>query len=177
MDLSVYDTFVADYNNPSLTGEDVRRRCGLNPHRYSEIRQIAISNGDIPTVRRMNRTDAKFYTKENEHSYVVKKQFGNECLFVGRFPNQSTAELVVEKCKEHNWEVNEITDFIEECKVKPRNYSYSNNQYTVQKTINGKNIVFCRVNDETTAQKVVKELRRCNWNYDKVKEIIENVKT
>ena len=137
MDLTCYDEFVDCYNNPNLTGEDVRRLCGLNPHRYSEIRAIAIQNGDIPMVRRMNRTDAKFYTKQND-VYIVKKQFGHDTLFVGRFPNQSTAELVVEKCKEVNWDIGQISDFIEEHKIKPRNYSYSNNHYTVQKSINGK---------------------------------------
>ena len=174
MDLTIYDQFVKDYNNPNITGEDVRRRCGLNPHRYSEIRQIAINNGDIPSVRRMNRTDAKFYTKQNE-AYVVKKQFGNECLVVGRFPNQSTAELVVEECKKHNWKINEIRDFIDEHKIKPRNYSFTNNQYTVQKSIKGKNVVFCRVDTESTAQKVVSELRKCNWDYAKVDEILREV--
>lgn len=174
MDLSCYDDFVKDYNNPSLTGEDVRRKNGLNPHRYSEIRKIALENGDIPVSRRMNRTDAKFYTKSND-AFVVKKQFGNDCLFVGRFASEETAELIVNKCKEVNWNINQISDFIETHKIKPKNYSYSNNHFTVQKVIDGKNVVFCRVNTESTAQKVVEELRKCDWNYEKVDEILKKV--
>ena len=172
MDLSIYDEFVADYNNPLLTVDDVRRRCGLNTHRYAEIKQIAVTNGDIQPKRQMNRTDAKFFTK-TERGYIVKKQFGSECVFVGRFANQSTAEAVVDKCKEVNWNVSEISDFIEAHRIKPRNYSYSNDRYIIQKVINGKNIVFCTVNTEEAAQQVVEKLRECNWDYSQMDRILQ----
>lgn len=174
MDLSCYDEFIVDYNNPHLTLEDVRRKHGLNCRRLAEIKEIAVSNGDISPVRHMNRTDAKFYT-ETSNGFVVKKQFGNDCLLVGRFEEESTAQLVVNKCKEVNWNVNQISDFIDEHKIQPKNYTYYNDSYIVQKVINGKNTVFCKVDNETTAQKVVKELRKCNWDKTKTKQIIEMV--
>lgn len=172
--MEIYDTFVELYNNPNITGKDICTQLGLNTHRYMEIRDIAINNGDIPPVRRMNRTDAKFYTKTN-NGYVVKKQFGHSCNFIGRFADEDTAKMVVDKCKEVNWNTSEIHDFIEAHKIKPRNYTVSSNGFTVQKTINGKNTVICTVNTESTAQKIVKELRKCNWNTEKINEIIEKV--
>lgn len=174
MDLEVYDEFVALYNNPNLTGEEVRVNCGLNHHRYMEIRQIALSNGDIPQSRKMNRTNAKFFTKTS-NGYVVKKQFGHDCLFVGRFESQDTAELIVEKCKEVNWNIDEIKDFIEAHKIKPRNYTCSNGQFTVQKVIDGKNRVFCTVNNESIARRIVEKFRECNWDTTKTSEIINKV--
>lgn len=167
----IYDKFVEDYNNPNLTVDDVRRKHCLNSKRYLEIRQIALENKDIPIVRKMNRTDAKFYTK-TDNGFVVKKQFGNDCLFVGRFADEETAKLVVNKCKEVNWNVSEISEFIDRHKVKPANYSYSNGQYTVQKVIGGKNRVICTVNTEETAQKLVEKFRECNWNKEEMHKIL-----
>lgn len=170
----IYEKFVDDYNNPQLTVSDVRRKHSLNSKRYMEIRQKAIQNGDIPMVRKMNRTSAKFYTR-NGDSFIVKKQFGSKCVFVGRFADETTAELVVNKCKEVNWDISQITDFIEKHKVKPHNYTASNNGYIVQKSIGGKNTVICKVPNESIAQKIVEELRECNWNTTKTDEIIKKV--
>lgn len=174
MDLSIYDSFVSDYNNPNMTGEDVRLKNGLNHHRYSEIRKIALENGDIPASRRMNRSDAKFYTKTS-NGFVVKKQFGHSCLFVGRFATQDTAEAIVEKCKEVNWNIDEIREFIDQHKIKPKNYTCTSNGFTVQKVIDGKNRVICTVNNETTAQKIVEKFRECNWNIENMDSIISKV--
>ena len=174
MDLSIYDGFVEDYNNPQLTIEDIKRKYGLNCRRFAEIQHIAISNQDVPSVRRMNRTTAKFYTKTS-NGYVVKKQFGKDCLFVGRFEDEATAQLVVNKCKEVNWNTSQISDFIDAHRIKPRNYSITNDGVIVQKVIDGKNTVFCKLNNETTAQKVVNELRKCKWNKEKTQEILEKV--
>jgi len=176
MNLECYDDFVRDYNNPNITSEDVKRYNQLNSHRYLEIRNIALNRGDIPPVRRMNRENAKFYTVNENGEYIVKKQFGHTCIFVGKFSNQTTAETVVQKCKDVNWNINEIRDFIDEHKIKPKNYSLVNNAYTVQKSIDGQNIVFCRVADEDTAKKVVSELRNCNWDKTQVPHILERMK-
>lgn len=173
----IYDMFVEDYNNPQLTIDDISRKYSLNCRRFSELQTIAIQNGDIPKTRHMNRTGAKFYTKNKKGEYLVKKTFGTECKVIGRFEEETTAQLVVNKCKEVNWNIEQITDFIEAHKIQPRNYTHSKGYYIVQKVINGKNTVFCKVDSETTAQKVVNELRKCNWDKTKTNEIIEKVKT
>ena len=170
----IYEKFVDDYNNPQLTVSDVRRKHSLNAKRYMEIRNVAIQKGDIPVTRRMDRQTAKFYTKCGD-DYIVKKQFGSKCLFVGRFADENTAELIVNKCKEVNWDISQISDFIEKHKLKPRNYTATNGSYIVQKSIGGKNTVICRVPNESIAQKVVEGLRECNWNTTKTDEIIKNV--
>ena len=174
MDLAIYDTFVECYNNPSMTADDVKRRCNLNGKRYAEIKELAINNHDISPVRSMNRSNAKFYTK-NGDSYIVKKQFGTNCLLIGRFPSEAVAEEIVEKCKEVNWNISEIQDFIDAHKIKPRNYSFSNGSYIVQKAINGKNTVFCRVDSEDIAKKVVEKLRKYNWDASKTSQILAEV--
>ena len=174
MDLSIYDGFVMDYNNPQLTIDDIKRKYGLNCRRFAEIQALAIQNGDVPQVRKMNRSTAKFYTK-TKNGFVVKKQFGTTCNFIGRFKDEDTAKLVVNKCKEVNWNTSMISDFIDAHKIKPNNYTVTNDGVIVQKVIEGKNTVFCKLSDETTAQKVVNELRKCNWNKEKTQEIIEKV--
>ena len=169
----IYDKFVNDYNNPQLTVSDVRRKHSLNAKRYMEIRSIAIGNGDIPVVRRMDRQTAKFYTKCGD-DFIVKKQFGGKCIFVGRFADESTAELVVDKCKEVQWDISKISDFIEKHRIKPRNYTATNGSYIVQKSINGKNTVICKVANESIAKSVVESLRECNWDTTKIAEYKNN---
>ena len=56
----VYEEFVKDYNNPEMTGEDVKRLNGLNARQYSLLRAEALSKGDITSPRHMNTTGAKF---------------------------------------------------------------------------------------------------------------------
>lgn len=175
MDLSIYDSFIVDYNNLELTIEDIKRKYGLNCRRFAEIQKYAMEQGDVPQVRKMNRSTAKFYT-ETDNGWVVKKQFGTSCNFIGRFEDEETAQLVVNKCKEVNWNTSTISDFIDAHKIKPRNYTVTNDGVIVQKVIDGKNTVFCKLSDETTAQKVVKELRKCNWDKTKTSKIIEKVK-
>lgn len=174
MDLSIYDGFVKDYLNPNLTIEDIKRKYGLNCRRFAEIQGIAMGNGDVPQVRKMNRSTAKFYTK-TRNGYVVKKQFGTSCNFIGRFEDEETAQLVVNKCKEVNWNTNQISDFIDAHKIKPKNYTVTDDAVIVQKVIDGKNTVFCKLSDESTAQKVVDELRKCDWDKTKTNKIIEKV--
>ena len=174
MDLSIYDSFVEDYNNLQLTVDDIKRKYGLNCRRFAEIQSIAISNGDVPEVRRMNRSTAKFYTK-TRNGFVVKKHFGTSCNFIGRFEDEETAQLVVNKCKEVNWNTSQISDFIDKHRIKPRNYSVTSDGVIVQKVIDGKNTVFCKLSNEITAQKVVEKLRECNWDKTKTEEILEKV--
>ena len=174
MDLSIYDDFIVDYNNSELTIDDIKRKYGLNCRRFAEIQQIAMGNGDIPQVRRMNRSTAKFYTK-TRNGFVVKKQFGTSCNFIGRFEDEETAQLVVNKCKEVNWNTSQISDFIDAHRIKPKNYTAHNGSYIVQKVIDGKNTVICKANNESTARKIVEKLRECNWNKEKINEIIEKV--
>ena len=44
-----------------------------------------------------------------------------------------------------------------------------------KKVIDGKNTVICKANNESTARKIVEKLRECNWNKEKINEIIEKV--
>lgn len=57
--------------------------------------------------------------------------------------------------------------------VNPKNYCYNKNsgRYNVYKQFNGKNYSFGTYSDETTAKKVVDELRKVNWDKDCLKDI------
>ena len=71
--ISVYEDFVKDYNNPNITGEDVKRINGLNARQYSHLRAEALHNGDISSPRHMNTSGAKFYTKtKNGDLFLLK---------------------------------------------------------------------------------------------------------
>lgn len=173
--LSTYNEFVKDYNNPDITGEDVRRINHLNPREYSRLRASALSRGDISIPRRMNTTGAKFYTRAKNGDYIVKKQFGHKTVLVGRFPDEDTAKMIVSLCKSVNWDLSKISNVIDENKVKPKNYTYTNGYYTVEKRINGERVVFHRFKDEAEAIHFVNELRKNDWDRSRVNLILDEM--
>lgn len=173
---SIYNDFVEDYNNLNITAHDVRRINNLNSKQYSNLRQRAIKNGDIPAVRHMNQRTAKFYNKNDDGTFNVQKTINGKKIYVGRFPNETTAQKVVKECINHNWEINEIKPFIEECKVKPKNYTCINGYYIIQKSINGQNIVFATIHqskvDEDIVKSIVDMFRNVSWNINYKDEIL-----
>ena len=173
--ISIYEDFVKDYNNPNITGEDVKRLNGLNARQYSHLRAEALSNGDISTPRHMNSTGAKFYTKTKNGDYIVKKQYGHKTVLVGRFSDEETAQKIVALCKAVNWDLNKINKVIDENKIKPKNYTYVNGYYIVEKRINGEQVVFHRFKDEADAIHMVKELRKMDWDKSKVDLILDEM--
>lgn len=155
-----------DYNNPDITAHDVRRKHNLNSKQYSNIRKVAIRNGDIPPVRHMNQTTAKFYSKRADGYYDVQKVINGRKIYVGKFPDQNTAETVVEMCKSVNWDLTRIN--LNALKMMPKNYTLINGYYVIQKSINGQNKVFATIHetkiDESTVQAIVERFRICGWN-------------
>ncbi|MBR0369737.1 MAG: hypothetical protein IJH63_03295 [Methanobrevibacter sp.] len=170
--ISVYEDFVKDYNNPNITGEDVKRYNKLNARQYSCLRAEALHNGDISTPRHMNSTGAKFYTKTKNGEFIVKKQYGHKTTVVGRFGDEVTAQMIVALCKTFNWDLNQITNVIDEYKVKPKNYSKVNGYFIVEKRINGERVVFYRFKQEAHAIHMVNELRKYDWDISKVDLIL-----
>ena len=172
-----YKNFVTDYNNPNLTAHDVRRIHNLNTKRYSEIRNLAISKGDIPEVRHMNQTTAKFYTKTRNGDYQVQKTINGKKLIVGRFKDQTTAKEVVTACINHNWQVEEIKGLIDLKKSRPKNYTCINGYWVIQKSVDGKNTVFNSFNmdkvDEATVVEIVDFYRSVEWNKNYKDKICE----
>lgn len=173
-----YQDFVTDYNNPNITAHDVRRINNLNGKQYQKIRKLAIRNGDIPEVRHMNQTTAKFYTKTRNGDYQVQKTTNGKKIIVGRFKDQNTAEEVVSACINHDWRLNEIKGLINLKKIKPKNYTNINGCWVIQKCINGKNRVFnsfsCKSVDEETVCDIVDFYRSVDWNEnykDKISEL------
>ncbi len=168
----IYEDFVNDYNNPEITGEDVRRYNKLNPKQYSNLRAEALKNGDISSPRHMNTTGAKFYTKNKKGEFIVKKQFSSKTIIVGRFADEKTAKMIVEICKTVNWDLDRIQNIINEHKIQPKNYTVVNGYYIVEKRINGERIIFCRFKQESQAKQMVTELRKYNWDQSKVPQIL-----
>lgn len=173
--ISVYEEFVKDYNNPNITGEDVKRLNGLNARQYSHLRAEALSNGDISSPRHMNAKRAKFYTKTKNGDYIVKKQYGNKTVLVGRFSDEATAQMIVSLCKAVNWDLDKINRIIDENKIKPKNYSFVNGYYTVQKMIDGERVIFHRFKHEGQAIYMVHELRRMGWDKSNVDLILDEM--
>ena len=174
-----YAKFVVDYNNPNITAHDVRRINNLNAKQYSRIRAKAVKNGDIPPVRHMNKTNAKFYIK-TKYGYQVQKTINGEKTIIGNFKEEKTAKKIVEKCKEHNWQINEIQKYIEDNKTKPKNYSLVNGYWIISKTINGVRTVYNIFNkkevDEATVRKIVDFYRSVSWNFNYKQKVLEMVK-
>ena len=140
--ISIYEDFVKDYNNPNITGEDVKRLNGLNARQYSHLRAEALSN---------------------------------KTVLVGRFSDEETAQKIVALCKAVNWDLNKINKVIDENKIKPKNYTYVNGYYIVEKRINGEQVVFHRFKDEADAIHMVKELRKMDWDKSKVDLILDEM--
>ena len=170
--IEVYENFVEAYNNPNITGEDVKRLNGLNSKQYSYLRVEALENGDISSPRHMNTTGANFYTKTKNGEFIVKKQYGHRAIVVGRFSDEITAQIIVALCKAVDWDLNRIKNVIDENKIKPKNYSKVNGYYIVEKRINGERVVFYRFKQEAHAIHMVNELRKYDWDKSKVDLIL-----
>ena len=173
--IEVYEEFVEAYNNPNITGEDVRRLNGLNPRQYSYLRAEALHNGDINVPRHMNSTGAKFYTRNKNGEFIVKKQYGHKSIVIGRFSEEITAQMIVALCKAVNWDLDRISNVIDENKIKPKNYSKVNGYYIVEKRINGERVVFYRFKQEVQAIHMVNELRKYDWDKSKVDLILSEM--
>lgn len=170
-----YQEFVNDYNNKEITAHDVRRKNKLNSKQYSKIRKIAIRNGDIPPVRHMNQTTAKFYSKRQDGYYDVQKYIDGKKLYVGKFPDKHTAELVVDLCKSVDWNMNEMN--LDNLKVLPKNYSVVNGYYVIQKSVAGVNRIFATIHtsriDEETVKEIVKRFRCIGWNLSCKNDVLD----
>lgn len=175
---SLYDDFVSDYNNMNITAHDVRRINQLNSKQYSRIRNQALNNGDIPPVRHMNKTNAKFYCKRKNGLYEVLKTIDGKQVSIGKFANEDTAKKVVCECIKCNWEINKIKNFIDVNRVRPKNYSIVNGYYIIQKTIDGQNIIFASIHSSKVSvemvEDIVEEFRKVDWNVN-CKESILNM--
>ena len=68
--ISIYEDFVKDYNNPNITGEDVKRLNGLNARQYSHFEENPTQT-DVSWYRYPN--DLKNLTKEKAN--VQEKHF------------------------------------------------------------------------------------------------------
>lgn len=165
-----YNEFVKDYNNMNITAHEVRRLNSLNSREYREIRNMAIANGDIPKHRHMNTTGAKFYFRKPDGSWTVQKRFANgQNICVGDFLDEATAKMIRDKCISVNWNLNEISDLINEKKIKKvKNYTLINGYWFIQKTVEGKLETFLSIKQdlmsEDDVKKIVEEFRKVNWN-------------
>ena len=176
--MSVYEDFIRDYNNMNLTAHEVRRINQLNSKEYCNLRNRAINNGDIPKIRHMNSTSAKFYYQKPNGDWSVQKQFKGLYIHVGDFPDEDTAKMIANKCKEVNWELNQIRDVIDQNKVsKVKNYTIINGYWVIQKFIDGKVETFCTVKQtevsESVIISVVDKFRSLNWNKSLKDEVLK----
>lgn len=83
--------------------------------------------------------------------------------------------MIVSLCKSVNWDLNQISETIDEHKIKPKNYTYVNGYYIVEKRINGERIVFYRGKNELEAIHLVNELRKNDWDKSKVNLILDEM--
>ena len=176
--MTVYEDFVTDYNNLNLTAHDVRRIHGLNGREYGNFRKLAISNGDIPEVRHMNATNAKFYRQTRDGKYTVQKQGVGVYQHIGKFESEEDAKYIVALCLSNDWVISpEIKFEINRLKVKPKNYTIVNEHYIIQKSVDGRNKVFASIHtdkvSEDTVKKIVDRFRNVGWNEDYKTRILE----
>lgn len=173
-----YTAFVKDYNNKNITAHDVRRINNLNSREYREIRNIAIRNGDIPKVRHMNQTTAKFYYQKQNGEWSVQKQFKDQYIHVGDFPNETTAKMIRDKCLEVDWELNKIRDIIDANKIsKVKNYTVINGYWVIQKSVNGKVETFAVIRQDKVSEdiicSIVDRFRSLEWNLSLKDSVLE----
>ena len=167
--MSVYEDFVEDYNNLNITAHDVRRIHGLNGREYSHMRIQARNNGDIPDVRHMNSTNAKFYRQTRDGKFTVQKQTAGIYQHVGKFESEEDAKYIAALCLSTDWVITpEIKFEINRLKVKPKNYTLVNRHYIIQKFIDGRNKVFASIPEdkvsEDTVREIVNRFRGVGWN-------------
>ena len=173
-----YSEFVEAYNNPHITGHDVRRIKGLNGNQYSKLRAKALRLGDIPAHRYMINPNAKYYTKTPTGDFQVQKTINGRKIIVGRFADEETAKEIVDACIKVDWDIKQIDYLIKWKGVKPKNYTVNNGRWIIQKSINGRNVAFntflqSKV-DEDTIIDIVDFYRENDWDLtlkDKIKDL------
>jgi len=177
--MCTYNEFVEAYNNPSLTTHDIRRKYQLNSNKYSKLRRKALNNGDIPSVRHMNNTNAKFYTKTVNGDWQVQKTINGKKTLYGVYESRNLAEKVVNACITVDWEYDKVKGLIDLLSVKPKNYSCINGYWIIQKYIKGKNVVFNTFSadlvDESLIIGAVEFYRSVGWDIDYRNYVKSNV--
>lgn len=168
------DTFLKEYNNPNNTVYDVKRKLGLNNHQYSKIYHELKLN---EVKRHMNYTGAKHTSKLRNGKITIRKWINGNKEYVGVYKTQEDADIVVEVCEQHNWDLNNPTveAAINEYRIKPKNYSKIGNRYYVYRTIQGKRIYYDSFTYEVDAQECVDLLEKLDWNktvYEELKVLV-----
>lgn len=63
----------------------------------------------------------------------------------------------------------------EKGKYSPRNYSFNNGFYQVQKWINGKLVHICSFRKECDAKQCVRLMRECDWDIEQISRVKKEV--
>lgn len=164
------NTFLKEYNNQTQTINELKRKLGLNNHQYSKLyHEYNLQNRNIP------KSNAKYTTQLKNGKITIRKWIGKNKEYLGCYATQEDADTVVETCKQHNWDLNnmEVQETIKKYRITTRNYKKINGRYYVYKSINKKRIYFDSFTTEEDAIKCVNFLKSIEWNkivYDELKE-------
>jgi hypothetical protein len=112
--------------------------------------------------------------------YIVTKKINGKVKRFGHYDTEEEAKMMVEELREVDWDINKL-NFITRKKImpdkpEPKYYIYNKEDgtYTVQKNIKGKNIYFGRYETEDEAKMIVEELKKVNWNKNRLSQNILN---
>ena len=119
----LYEQFISLYNNTNIPVQDIRVKLGLNSKKYTKYRQKALHENRIKP-RRIYPTSRKKQNKKNNvknYSYnphirkwYVKKGKDYKTITYGAYDSEEIAKKIVEKLKEHDWDINYLTEIQEE---------------------------------------------------------------
>ena len=116
-------------------------------------------------------------TVNDKGDFIREFVVNGKKIIVGRFKDRDTAEEIVTACINHNWQLNEIKGLIDLKKIKPKNYTCINGCWVIQKSVNGKNVVFnsfsTKTVDEETVLDIVDFYRSIDWNLSYRDEVYE----
>ncbi len=127
-----------------------------------------------------------YYHKNYKGNYQIRKYVEGKWISYGTVSTEKQAIEVVKYLKENNWdkdslkEANFDFDFLKKGKsIGGKYYTRSNQNYRVQKNIDGKTRSFGHYETEEEAKKVVEYLKMINWDeelFNKYKKDLLNGK-
>ena len=127
-----------------------------------------LSEEELKLIK-LNKLNSKYYYKTRNGNYSVSKVINGIRCYFGTYPDEETAQLVVDELKKHNWIISDCSlDIIslQKNSPEPKYYTYNktHKRYQVHKWIKGHVKSFGYYDTEDEAKQIVELLKQNNWD-------------
>ena len=105
----IKEEFTYDYLHTSIPNPEIKKKYGLTKGEWKEYTDLVKKEHNL--TRRPRKTKGKYYYKGTKGFRVAKWIDGKNYQF-GTVPTEEIAQLLVEKCKEVEWNIDKCYQIV-----------------------------------------------------------------